>query len=161
MVEHEKQKIYDSYSILMKMQNWCAYQERSQFDVRGKLNEFQLNTEDKENIIVKLIEENYINEERFAIQFARGKFSIKKWGRIKIRQELKQKKVSNYCIKKALEQIEDKIYLETLEYILNKKNTTIKETNHLKRRFKLINYATSKGYELDLIQDVLKNMLDK
>ncbi|MCC6182095.1 MAG: RecX family transcriptional regulator [Bacteroidia bacterium] len=161
MVEHEKQKIYDSYSILMKMQNWCAYQERSQFDVRGKLNEFQLNTEDKENIIVKLIEENYINEERFAIQFARGKFSIKKWGRIKIRQELKQKKVSDYCIKKALEQIEDKIYLETLEYILNKKNTTIKETNHLKRRFKLINYATSKGYELDLIQDVLKNMLDK
>ena len=96
MVEYEKQKIYDSYSILVKMQNWCAYQERSQFDVRRKLSEFQISIEDKENIIVKLIEENFINEERFALQFAKGKFSIKKWGRVKIRQELKQKKVRDY-----------------------------------------------------------------
>ena len=161
MVEYEKQKIYDSYSILVKMQNWCAYQERSQFDVRRKLSEFQISIEDKENFIVKLIEENFINEERFALQFAKGKFSIKKWGRVKIRQELKQKKVSDYCIKKALEQIDDTTYLETLEYILTKKRATIKETNQLKLKFKLINYASSKGYELDLIQDALKNVLDK
>ena len=161
MIEYEKQKIYDSYSILVKMQNWCVYQERSQFDVRRKLSEFQISSEDKENIIVKLIEENFINEERFALQFAKGKFSIKKWGRVKIRQELKQKKVSDYCIKKALEQIDDTIYLETLEYILTKKRATIKEVNHLKLKFKLINYASSKGYELDLIQDALKNVLDK
>ena len=95
-------KITDPHLALLKMQSWCAYQERCQHDARNKLYELGLWPEAVENIIVKLIEENFINEERFAIQFAKGKFNIKKWGRIKIKQELKQKRVSDYCLKKAL-----------------------------------------------------------
>ena len=98
-----------------------------------------------------------MNEERFAMSFARGKFSIKKWGRIKIKQELKQKRVSEYCLKKALAQIDEAEYINTLKKIIESKRKLIKEPNKIKLQFKLMNYALSKGYEKDLVFDVLNN----
>ena len=148
-------KITDPHLALLKMQSWCAYQERCQHDARNKLYELGLWPEAVENIIVKLIEENFINEERFAIQFAKGKFNIKKWGRIKIKQELKQKRVSDYCLKKALQQIDEEDYLATLTKVIATKKRVTTEKNPIKLKFKLATYALSRGFERDLIFDVL------
>jgi regulatory protein len=148
-------KITDPHLALMKMQGWCAYQERCQHDARNKLYELGLWPEAVENIIVKLIEENFINEERFAIQFAKGKFNIKKWGRVKIKQELKQKRVSDYCLKKALQQIDEEDYLATLTKVIATKKRVATEKNPIKLKFKLATYAISRGFERDLIFDIL------
>lgn len=148
-------KITDPHLALMKMQGWCAYQERCQHDARNKLYELGLWPEAVENIIVKLIEENFINEERFAIQFAKGKFNIKKWGRIKIKQELKQKRISDYCLKKALLQIDEEEYIATLTKVIATKKRLTTEKNPIKLKFKLASYAISRGFERDLIFDVL------
>lgn len=151
-------KISDPHMALVKMQSWCAYQERCQHDARQKLYELGLWQEAVENIIVLLIQDNFLNEERFAIQFAKGKFNIKKWGRIKIKQELKQKRISDYCLKKALQQIDAEDYIATLKKIIEKKLATTSEKNTYKLKQKLYAYAASKGYESDLIMDVLKEM---
>lgn len=148
-------KITDPHLALLKMQSWCAYQERCQHDARNKLYELGLWPEAVENIIVKLIEENFINEERFAIQFAKGKFNIKKWGRVKIKQELKQKRVSDYCLKKALQQIDEEDYLATLTKVIATKKRVTTEKNPIKLKFKLATYALSRGFERDLIFDIL------
>ena len=148
-------KITDPHLALIKMQSWCAYQERCQQETRNKLYELGLWPEAVENIIVKLIEDNFINEERFAIQFAKGKFNIKKWGRIKIKQELKQKRVSDYCLKKALQQIDEEEYIAALTKVIAIKKRLITEKNPVKLKFKLAAFAISKGYERDLVFDVL------
>ena len=148
-------KITDPHLALIKMQSWCAYQERCQQDTRNKLYELGLWPEAVENIIVKLIEDNFINEERFAMQFAKGKFNIKKWGRIKIKQELKQKRVSEYCLKKALQQIDEEEYIAMLTKVIATKKRLITEKNPIKLKFKLVTFAISKGYERDLVFDVL------
>lgn len=149
--------ITDPHLALMKLQSWCAYQERCQHDVRNKLYEIGMWQEAVENIIVKLIEDNFLNEERFALAFARGKFNIKKWGRIKIKQELKQKRVSDYCLKKALQQIDETEYLATLKKLIESKRRLINEKSPIKLQYKLMNYALSKGYEKDLVFDLLNN----
>ncbi len=148
-------KITDPHLALIKMQSWCAYQERCQQDTRNKLYELGLWPEAVENIIVKLIEDNFINEERFAMQFAKGKFNIKKWGRIKIKQELKQKRVSDYCLKKALQQIDEEEYIAMLTKVIATKKRLITEKNPIKLKFKLATFAISKGYERDLVFDIL------
>ena len=150
-------KITDPHFALMKMQSWCAYQERCQQDARNKLYELGMWPDAVENIIVKLIEDNFLNEERFATSFARGKFTIKKWGRIKIKQELKQKHVGDYCLKKAMLQIDETEYLATLKRLLEIKRKLINEKSPIKLTYKLMNYALSKGYEKDLVFDVLNN----
>jgi len=151
----EKQKITNPDLALVKLQSWCAYQERCQQEARDKLYELGLWPEAVENIISKLIEDNFINEERFAMQFARGKFNIKKWGRIKIKIELKQKRISDYCIKKALQQIDEETYMATLQKLLETKRRLTSEKNPIKLKYKLLTYAAGKGYEKDLIMDVL------
>lgn len=153
-------KIIEPHLALVKMQSWCAYQERSQQDARNKLYELGMWEEAVENIIVKLIEDNFLNEERFAMSFARGKFSIKKWGRVKIKQELKQKRVSEYCLKKALQQIDEIEYFNTLKKLIETKRKLIKEPNKIKLQYKLMNYALSKGYEKDIVFDVLNSKED-
>ena len=150
-------KITDPHLALMKMQSWCAYQERCQQDARNKLFELGLWPEAVENIIVKLIEDNFLNEERFATAFARGKFTIKKWGRIKIKQELKQKRVGDYCLKKAMQQIDETEYMATLKKLIDSKRKLIKEKSPIKLNYKLMNYVLSKGYEKDLVFDILNN----
>ncbi len=150
-------KITDPHLALVKMQNWCAYQERCQQDARNKLYEFGLWPEAVENIITQLIQDNFINEERFAMQFASGKFRIKKWGRIKIKVELKQKRISDYCIKKAMSEIDDEEYIKTLKRLLEIKLKLIKEKHPIKLKYKLLNYLASKGYEKDVIMDTLND----
>lgn len=151
-------KITEPHLALIKMQSWCAYQERCQQDARDKLYELGMWEEAVENIISQLIQDNFLNEERFAMQFARGKFNIKKWGRIKIKQELKQKRISDYCLKKALQQIDETEYMTTLKKIMESKRKLIKEKSPIKLNYKLMNYALSKGYEKDLVFDVLNEI---
>src|SRR5688500_741234 len=110
----KKIRITDQKQALIKARNYCAYQERCQQEVRDKLYEWGLWPEAVENIIVELITDNFLNEERFATTFAGGKFRIKKWGRVKIKLELKKRKISEYCIKQAMKEIDEKDYLKTL-----------------------------------------------
>lgn len=150
-------KITNPEIALIKMQSWCAYQERCQQEARDKLYGFGLWPDAVENIISSLIESNFLNEERFAIQFVHGKHSIKKWGRIKIKIELKQKRVSDYCIKKAMAQIDDTEYMTTLRKLMETKQRLTNEKNPIKLKLKVLNYALSKGYERDLVFDVLND----
>src|SRR5882672_2796840 len=127
---------------LPKAKHYCAYQERSHREVKDKLYGFGLNTKEVDQILSTLIEENYLNEERFAIQFAGGHFRTKKWGRVKITYALKQKQVSPYCIKKALKQIDEDEYLKTLQKLFEEKLRTLKKENcriiYCKRVLKVI-----------------------
>jgi regulatory protein len=140
-----------------KAQNSCAYQERCQQEMRDKLYEWGLHSTDVENIIANLISDNYLNEERFAKAYAGGKFRIKKWGRIKIKLELKKRKISDYCIKKGMQEIDDSDYIKTLKDILAKKSKDIKGGKSQIRNYKIAQYAAARGFESDLIWDLLKN----
>ena len=156
-MEEQQKKKYSPEAALLKMQNWCAYQERSQQEARDKLYEYGLWPEAVESIIADLITQNFLNEERFAIAFAGGKFRIKKWGRVKIKIALKQKRVSDYCIKKALQEIDESEYMKVLEQVIAKKSRELQEKNPIKRKYKLLQYAYSRGFEQDLILDVMKD----
>ncbi|TFF39632.1 regulatory protein RecX [Mucilaginibacter psychrotolerans] len=153
----KKAKITDETAGLKKAEHYCAYQERSQQEVRDKLYEWGLYTTAVENIIGRLIEENYLNEERFAHAYTRGKFNQKGWGRIKIKQGLKQKNVSPVLIKKALQGINLNDYMDTLTRLLEKKAGTVAEPNAQKKLYKLQQYAFSRGFETELAAEVLKN----
>ena len=145
---------------LPKLKQFCAYQERCHSEVKEKLYNYGVYQMDAEEIISKLVEDNYLNEERFAIHFAGGKFRIKQWGRIKIKYELKQKQVSEYCIKKALTNIDEAEYLKTLDKLAGTKLLTLKhEKNIFIKRKKMQDHLRMKGYEGDLITDVMKQLL--
>lgn len=141
---------------LQKIKAFCAYQERCHFEVKGKLFDYGLSVNEVDEIVLVLIEENYLNEERFAIMFAGGKFRIKQWGKVKIRYELKSKQISPINIKKALAQIDEEDYLKTLTkqyeiyFIKQKGAVEIKKLKTLK-------HLQLKGFEVDVINDVAKN----
>lgn len=136
-----------SDAILSKIKYYCAYQERSQHKVRYRLIELGMRGNELEAMISTLIEENYINEERFATAFARGKFRFKQWGKTKIIRELKRQNISAYLIKKAMEEIEEDEYIETIEKLFLKKIKTLsKEKNKFVRMTKVRNYLLQKGY---------------
>jgi len=142
-----------------KMRNWCAYQERSQNDARQKLHEFKLEPEAVESIIIDLITENYLNEERFAMAFTSGKFRIKHWGRIKIKIALRQHKVSDYCINKALKSIDENEYEKALEKVIEKKLRLVKTSDEKKKFYSVMTHVISKGFESDLVIEQLKLLL--
>ncbi len=148
-------KIYDLHTAREKIQAYCAYQERCHMEVSMKLKSWGLIQEAIELLIIELIQFNFLNEERYACSFARGKFRIKKWGKLKIRMALKKRDVYFKCIDLAMLEIDDKNYLITLRELLQKKNDVIKETNSYKRKMKLIRYLVNRGYEYDLIHDAL------
>ena len=143
-----------------KIKNWCAYQERSQHETRQKLYEYGLFSNDVEQIISKLIEENFLNEERFALAFASGKFNIKHWGKIKIKIELRKHKVSDYLIKKALQSIDEGNYIKTLNKVIEKKLKLTSEKNKQKLHYKIFQYVLSRGFESDIIAEQLKQLLN-
>ena len=124
-------------------------------EVSIKLKSWGLIQEVIDLLIVELIQFNLLNEERYARSFARGKFRIKKWGKLKIRMALKKREVNFKCIDFAMLEIDEKTYLNTLKELLQKKNDILKETNLNKRKMKLINYLVNRGYEYDLIYDSL------
>lgn len=139
-----------------KIQHYCAYQERAQNEVRNKLYEYGLYSNDVEELISGLITDGFLNEERFAKAFAGGKFRMKKWGRNKIVHELEARGISKYCIKAGLKEIEDADYYKTLAHLLERKSEIIEEENIFVKRDKLSKYAILKGYEPDLVWKFLK-----
>ena len=149
-------KITDEKVALAKAEHFCAYQERAQQEVRDKLYEWGLWPDAVENIIVQLIGNNFLNEERFANNYVRGKFNQKGWGRIKIKQGLKFKKIPDVLIKKALKTIDGDDYIAMLTNVINKKAALLTDKDDYKRRYKLQQYALGRGYESDLISDILK-----
>jgi regulatory protein len=147
---------------LQKLKHYCRYQERCHSEVKEKLYSLGLFKKDVEILICQLIEEDYLNEERFAKMFTGGKFRIKQWGRIKIKYELKQKKISEYCIKKALQEIEETEYKKALRKLAFAKWKTLHpEKNIYTKKSKTINYMMQKGYEPNLINEVLTSFLSK
>jgi regulatory protein len=146
---------------LQKLKHFCAYQERCHHEVKQKLYNLGVWKKDQDEIIATLIEENYLNEERFAIAFAGGKFRIKQWGRVRIKYELKQKLVSEYCIKKALKQIEEGEYLEVLNKLLREKFAELKSEQFLARKKKAMDHLIRRGFEWELVHESIKTITDK
>jgi regulatory protein len=152
-------KIIDEHAARTKAEHYCSYQERSQQEVRDKLYEWGQHTKVVENIISGLIGDNFLNEERFAKAYATGKFRQKGWGKVKIKQGLKFKQVPDVLIKKALQSITDDEYVLMLQKVLTKKGAVISEKNLYKRNYKLQQYALGRGYESDLVAEVLKQLV--
>lgn len=139
---------------LQKLRHYCSYQERCHAEVKEKLYSFGLYKQTVEESISQLIEENYLNEERFAIQFAGGKFRMKQWGRQKIKQALKLKRVSDYCIRKAIQEIDEEQYSKTLSKLASQKWRTVKGpgiTRFVKTQ-KTTTYLLQRGFEPELIR---------
>jgi len=148
-------KTYTVAEAKKKLEYFCAYQERCHADVEKKLNTMHMIPQAKEIIMMHLLKENYLNEERFAKAYVRGKFLIKKYGKIRIANNLKQKNISTYLIKKGLQEIDEVQYIKTLKGLLAKKWTSVKEVNHFKKKKKVIDYLLRKGYEYELIKQYL------
>jgi len=144
-----------------KIKHFCSYQERSHYEVKEKLYGFGLNKLEVETLISQLIEEDYLNEQRFAEQFTGGKFRQKQWGKIKIVYELKQKKVSEYNIKKALALIPIDDYKKTLLKLATTKWNTLKNEQYINREVKTTNYLLQKGYEHNLIKEAIQQLKEK
>ncbi len=141
-----------------KLKKYCAYQDRCHQEVRTKLISLKVYGDDLEEIIAALIQENYLDEERFARSYARGKFRFKRWGRNKIKQNLQLRRISSYCIKKGMEEIEEEEYMDTLRLILEKQIVKYSELPELIRKDKAIKYANKRGFEADLIFKVIKDL---
>jgi regulatory protein len=152
-------KTYTVDEALIKLQNYCSYQERSHQEVRQKLFGMRMIPEAMDQIIINLLENNFLNEERFAKTFVSGKYKIKKWGRIRLTSELRKKDVSKYNINKALSEINDADYIETFNALAEKKLPYIKETNKLKKKKKLINYLLYRGWESHLVYEKVNQLI--
>jgi regulatory protein len=158
-VDHKVTKIkFSPEQAYEKMKNWCAYQERSHYEARRKLATFGINPETAEELISRLIADNFLNEERFAIALAGGKFRMKKWGKNKIEIELKKHKVSLYSIKKSLESIDDSDYQKTLHELIEKKIRLQRSDINSAILYKIGNYAISKGYETELVSQIINKI---
>lgn len=139
--------------------HYCKYQERCHMEVRNKLYELGFYSNDAEQQIVLLIEAGMLNEERFARAYAGGKFRMKQWGREKIKQQLKLRKISDYCIKKAMTEIDGEQYEAVLRKLADRKIHEIRtDRSVLSRKSKLYRYLVQKGYERDLVMDIVKEM---
>ena len=150
--------IFTVTEALDKMKKFCAYQERSQLEVRQKLYQSSFKGEEAEFVISELIKENFLNEERFARSFARGKFRIKQWSKLRIKLELQQKGISDACIRKGLSEIPDKEYEHVVASILKKlSKETLPKTQ--KEKWQLISKLRAKGFETDIIELVWKEIL--
>ncbi len=159
MFEKQK-KSFTVAEIKRKIEQYCVYQDRCHKEVEQKIRDYQLIPEAKEMILLSLMQDNFLNEERFAKSFARGKFRIKKWGKQRIIRELKFKEISTYNIKTALKEIDEKEYLKTIYQITENRNNVISEPNQFKRKKKLIDFLMRKGYENELIYNTVNEVLE-
>jgi|ETNmetMinimDraft_8_1059916.scaffolds.fasta_scaffold05585_3 regulatory protein len=154
---HNK-RVYDIKIAIERLKNYCALQDRCQWDVTQKMKEWGLLEMTQNHILEILIQEKYVDEERFAQSFCRGKFLIKKWGKVKITNELKKKKISDICIKKGLEEIDLTEYDLLLENLLTKKNDTLRDKNHFTRKSKLARFLIQRGFEGNLVWDKIREL---
>jgi len=155
MAEKLKIKIHTLETALGKARKYCAYQECSQQEVRDKLYELGLHKKEVEQGIALLIEEGFLNEQRFAVAFAGGKFRINHLGRVKIRMALRSKKVTEYCIREALKQIPENEYNRIIEAIIKKRMKQVKYTDTLKRNYSVAQYLVGRGFEPELVWKTL------
>lgn len=141
------------------MERYCAYQERCHREVTEKLKAMQMIPGAIDIIMAHLVENDFLNEERFSRAFARGKFHLKKWGRIRIVSELKQREISRYNISAALSEITDSEYYETLHVLALKRLGQIKERHPLKRKRKLADYLLYRGWETELVYEKVRELV--
>ncbi|WP_417603319.1 regulatory protein RecX [Owenweeksia hongkongensis] len=158
-MDEQPKKQYSVQKAREKIRAFCAYRERSQYEVRERLYEYGLYTDAVNQEISALIQENFLNEERFARAFVRGKFSIKKWGRVKIKQALYPHQLSDYVLKKAFSEIEEDQYLKTLQEVIEKKASSVKIKSEFERNGKIAQYVISRGFEPSLVWEVIKGEL--
>ena len=151
-------KVYDLNIAREKIQAYCAYQERCHFEVEKKLKSWGLIPDAVGMLITELMQHNFLNEERYARSFARGKFRIKKWGKIKIKLELKKRSIYTKCIEFAMHEIDPDAYYETLKVVLQKKYVLEKEPHPYKRKAKLTRYLVSRGFEYYLIRMAMDDL---
>lgn len=144
---------YSKDEAKQRIMRYCAMQERCHFEVQEKLNSWLIPYHISQELISFLIENNFLNEERFARSFARGKFQIKRWGKQKIKQKLIEKRVSKPCIKFGLEEISDEDYKRTIKELIAKKEKDIIASNKFERMAKLKNYLIQKGYSWSEFQE--------
>ncbi len=152
-------KVFTVDEIKRKLEQYCVYQDRCHKEVEQKMREFSLIPEAREMILLSLIQDNFLNEERFAKSFARGKFRIKNWGKQRIVRELKFKDISAYNIKTALKEIDEQEYVETIYRITENRNEVISEPNQYKRKQKLFAFLMRKGFESELIYKVVNEVI--
>lgn len=157
----KKKAPLDYKSALQKAADFCAYQERSQQEVRDRLYTYGLHQDEVEEALSELIVQGFINEERFAKAYAGGKFRMKGWGKRKIIEGLKYHRISDYCLKKGLAEIDDEAYYQTLLKHAEKKFNSLNEKSEYVLKGKLTQHLVSKGFEFDLIKDAIDEVLTK
>ena len=140
---------------LIKAASFCAYQERTQREVRERLAKWDVKDDDAEEVIAELIVQNYLNEERFARTFAGGKFRVKQWGKLKIKFELKMRGLSEYNIRAGLSEIDLEDYYTTIKELIKKKSFELRNDNPLARKQKIARFLVGKGFESNLIWEIL------
>ncbi len=151
--DHQKAKYLD------KIKHYCAYRDRCHKEVIDKLFKMNVPSDMADEIISELVTEGFLNEERFVLAYVRGKFRMNKWGKNKIKLELKQKEISNYLIKLGMKEIDDNDYYKTLSNLLIAKRNTFKAKNQYDLFNKLYGYAYRKGYESELIKNVIEDIV--
>ena len=151
-------EVFTVKDALPKIEYFCAYQERCHDEVISKLRAMKMNSEEIDAIMVHLISDNFLNEERFACSFARGKHRIKHWGKIRITNELKGKNISQTIINRALKEISPEEYLETFCALAERQWESILERNILKKRKKCSDYLLRRGFESNLVYDKVKEL---
>ncbi len=157
-MEKKKNNSYNLQEIKQKIEYYCVYQERCFKEIDEKLNSFFLIPAAKEEIMIHLIEENYVNEERFAQSFARGKHNYKNWGRNRIKNELKFRNISSRLIDIALKEIDNESYFKKFNSLAEKYWDTIKEKKGVKKNKKFIDYFLRRGFENNLIYEKLNEL---
>lgn len=138
-----------------KMRKYCLFTDRCHRDVRTKLIKDKIYGDELEQIMAVLIEEDFLNEERFAKAFVTGKFKQNKWGKKRILMELKQRGISDYCIRKGFEEISEEDYLATIAKLWDKKWELVRESDVYKKRQKVMNYMIGKGYDYADVKSVV------
>lgn len=142
---------------LAKAEHYCAYQERCHSEVKNKLFEIGTHPGDFDEVFLHLMKGNFLNEERFARSYARGKFKLKGWGKIKIANELKMRGLNSKLIAMALEEINEEVYQTTLDKFMKEKRRLTKGKNAFDLASKLKRFGLSKGYEMEIVNQWLKD----
>ena len=155
----QKKKSFTVDQLQRKLEQYCVYQDRCHKEVEQKMRDYNLIPEARELILLGLMKDNFLNEERFSKSYARGKFRIKSWGKQRIVRELKFRDISAYNIKTALKEIDPQEYIATIYRITENRNEVLTEANHYKRKQKLIDFLMRKGFENELIFKTVKDVL--
>lgn len=159
-MDNGRAKIHDLEEAREKIRAYCLYRERSQKEVSDKLQSYGLIPAVRDVLLSELIQEGYLDEERFARAFVRGKYKIKKWGRYKIKQALYPHRLSDYVLKKAFSEIDPELYFQNLISVAEKRWPLTKATNSFQRKLKLRAYLQNRGFEGDLVQEALEQIIE-